>query len=351
MGFSFPHFSPTQVKIPPIDVPEGLSLLRMDQDLTFADLIATRLLPRYRNTVMNSKTTPDRVGGEAEQLSRDEADRLYRATGAIVDPGAVLADFIARSRAFRQAHGGLLDIAYGDGPDETMDIFLPASPGAAMKVHVFIHGGYWYQFGKDEWSFIAEALTAAGAIVIVPRYSLCPAVKISDITHQMQAMLCWVWHNIAAHGGDPGQIFVSGHSAGAHLALELHCPDWQAGRYLPADLLKGMTLISGLYDLRPIRSSYVQAHVRLSAAEAEACSPLLRIRPSATPLIVALAQEDPPGFHSQAASLVARWTACGNDLIMVAANGQNHLTELFELSRPGGILSEAIMAQMGLSQT
>ena len=299
---------------------------------------------------MSNTINPDAALGAPLALTREDADRLYRATGAVADPGAVMADFIARSHVFRERHPGILDIAYGAGEDEVLDIFLPRHAEGLAPVHIFIHGGYWYQFGKDEWSFVAEALTASGAIVVVPRHALCPAVGIADIVRQMQAMLAWLWHHIGQHGGDRERMFVSGHSAGGHLAMELHLTDWQACHGLPADMLKGVAVISGLYDLRPLIHSYVQAHIGLSEHEARQLSPLLRIGPSATPLIIAVAQADPPGFHGQAAQLAGLWRAQGNPLRLIDVDDRNHLTELYELSCPDGVLARAIGAQMGLAE-
>ncbi len=293
-------------------------------------------------------STPGIAPGEPPRLTREEADLRYRATGPIADPGALLADFIARSTADREGHAGVLGLRYGADDDQTLDIFLPRGGGAGAPVHIFIHGGYWYQFGKDEWSFTAEALAEAGAIVVVPRYALCPKVGIADIVQQMRTMLAWIWENIGAHGGDRDRIFVSGHSAGGHLAMELLLTDWAADFGLPADILKGVAAISGLYDLRPIRASYVQEQIALTEEDAERLSPLLRIDRAQTPLIVAVAESDPEGFHLQWSQLIERWTELGGAPVSIHLAGHDHLTELYELGLADGVLANAIRTQMGL---
>ena len=94
-----------------------------------------------------------------------------------------------------------LDVRYGGGPNEHLDIFPAAQPDA--PVLVFIHGGYWRALDKRDHSFVAPAFTREGVCVVVPNYALCPAVTIPQITMQMVQALAWTWRNIARHGGDP----------------------------------------------------------------------------------------------------------------------------------------------------
>lgn len=296
---------------------------------------------------MTASNNPDVRIGEEPPLTRERVDQLYRATGNIDDPGALMEGFIAESRAYREGQGGLLDMAYGAHPDERLDIFMPDNPAGA-PVHIFIHGGYWYQFGKDEWSFIANALNRAGAMVVIPRYTLCPDATIEQILQQMRAMLRWVWQNIADHNGDPDRIYVSGHSAGGHLATELLLTDWSAHDELPVNVIKGVTAISGLYDLRPLVHSYVQEHISLSADEAAALSPLLHLRATTIPLILTVSQEDPQGFHTQMDEFAVQWAQSGNEVHTMEVAGRNHLTVLHDMANPDGLLAKAIQKQMGL---
>lgn len=105
-----------------------------------------------------------------------------------------------------------LDQAYGGLPAERLDIFPAAASGA--PVLVFIHGGYWRALDKADQAFIAPSFTANGAAVVVPNYSLCPAVGIEQIALQMTRVVAWVWRHAAEFGGDPQRIVVAGHSAG-----------------------------------------------------------------------------------------------------------------------------------------
>lgn len=284
-------------------------------------------------------------------LSKEQVDVQYRAIGGIADPAAIMADFMERSRHFRETAPARLDLAYGLHPDERLDIFLPRSDVQGLAaVHIFIHGGYWYQFGKDEWSFIAEALTAAGAIVVIPRYSLCPTVGLDEIVQQMRTMLRWTWHNIGTFGGDPEQISVSGHSAGGHLAAMLLFTDWSRGHDLPTSPITGVTSISGLYDLRPLLDSYVQEHLRLSVEDAARLSPVLHVASRPSALLLAVAGGDPSGFHEQCDDFARRCNDVGYALDRMLLPDRDHLSILETLARPDGTLARAVLEQIAQSR-
>ena len=126
------------------------------------------------------------------------------------------ASALTRERASRR-----LDLRYGDGPLQTLDLFL--SPRDKAPVLLFIHGGYWRSMDKSEHSFLAASFVADGAMVVMPNHGLCPAVSMETIALQMVQAVAWTVRHAALYGGDPRRIVVAGHSAGAHLAAMLLC--------------------------------------------------------------------------------------------------------------------------------
>lgn len=181
------------------------------------------------------------------------------------------------SAAARNEGRGLIDVSYGHGAGETLDIF-PAPRKAGQPpapVLVFIHGGWWRSLDKSDHSFIAPPFVERGACVVVPNYALCPAVTIPEITLQMVRALAWVYRHIGAHGGDPHRITVVGHSAGGHLAAMMLACDWSlVGDDLPLALVKNALGMSGLYDLEPVmHTPSVQVSLRLSAQQVAMASP------------------------------------------------------------------------------
>ncbi|MGE0348049.1 alpha/beta hydrolase [Hydrogenophaga sp.] len=181
------------------------------------------------------------------------------------------------SAAARQSGRALIDVSYGHGAGETLDIFpaqrKPGSPPA--PVLVFIHGGWWRSLDKSDHSFIAPPFVQRGACVVVPNYALCPAVTVPQITLQMVLALAWVYRHIGAHGGDPDRITVVGHSAGGHLAAMMLACDWtRLGDDLPVSLVKNALAMSGLFDLEPImHTPSVQASLHLTPQQVAMASP------------------------------------------------------------------------------
>ncbi len=162
-------------------------------------------------------------------------DAQYNNRARVHEHPEILARWSRASALSRDSLSRRIDVAYGSGPAEKLDIFPTTSANA--PVLVFIHGGWWRTLDKSEQSFIAPAFVHAGAMVVLPNYDLCPKVGIDDIAMQMVRALAWIWRNAALYGGDPNRIVVAGHSAGGHLASMVLCCDWKAvGNDLPKEL-------------------------------------------------------------------------------------------------------------------
>ena len=241
----------------------------------------------------------------------------------------------ALSAQVRQEQACLLDIAYGDAPSETLDIF-PGN-GAQQSVLVFIHGGYWRSLDKADHSFVAPAFTRQGVCVVVPNYALCganSAVTVEDITMQMVRCLVWVYQNIGLYGGDRRRITVAGHSAGGHLAAMMVACLWKAvNAKLPTKLVKNAMSISGLHDLAPImQSPYLQTDLKLTPSQVQRCSPAYFGKPP-VPLLAVCGGDESSEFIRQNALIQTAW---GERSVPVceALPGRNHFSILEAFCTP-----------------
>ena len=196
------------------------------------------------------------------------------------------------------------NVAYGSGPDETLDLFFPAAVAGACPVHLFVHGGYWRANRKEGYSFVAGPLTEAGAIAAVMDYSLMPAARMATLVDQVRRAAAWLAAHAADFGGDRRRLSASGHSAGGHLASFLAARGADEAAPPPVTV-RALLLVSGIYDLAPIRQSFLQAELALTTAEAAAFSPLSAEQLEGPQRIVAVGGGETAPFHAQAAALGA----------------------------------------------
>jgi arylformamidase len=237
-----------------------------------------------------------------------------------------------------------LDLRYGDMPGETLDLFpAPRGDGRCM---MFIHGGYWRSLDKKDFSFLAPAWVDAGVSLAVVNYDLCPKVTIEEIVRQMLRASRWLWLNAAHYGIDRDRLYVSGHSAGGHLAAMLMCALWPAfDARLPKDLWKGAVAISGLYDLRPLlQVDFLQQDLRLDEAAATRVSPAFMPPATRAPVMSCVGGDESGEFLRQNRLLGERWRAAfAGDVPMP---GKNHFSVCDGLAEPSSPLFQAALGLM-----
>jgi arylformamidase len=286
--------------------------------------------------------------GETVFLGYDQAalDREYNNSGKIPNAAEYLAWYPGESARTRETLPARLDLRYGPQPGETLDLFLPESPGP-WPVHVFVHGGYWRSLDKQDFSFVARGLQPAAVLVAVVNYALIPTVDMDELVRQVRASVAWLHRNVAALGGDPDNITVSGHSAGGHITAMLMSTDWPAFAGLPADVVKAGCGISGLYDLEPIRLSYLNEVLKLTPETARHNSPVHYPPARSGPLLLAVGGLEGPEYHRQGEELAAVWRTRRLPCQALDMPSHNHFSILAELEDPGTTLSRLLLRQMG----
>lgn len=254
---------------------------------------------------------------------------------------AHLAAYRRASERTRQTLRGVRDLAYGDHPDERLDLYLPPEGEGPFPVHVFVHGGYWRAFSKLDYAFVADAVTAHGAIAAIIDYSLMPKARMATLVGQARRAVAWLAQNVGRWGGDPAAVSASGASAGAHLASFL------AGRGVgeaaaPELPVRSLLLVSGIYDLDPITSSFLQPEIGLTAAEVAAWSPLTAA-PVPGPLVdIVVGADETPPFLSQGRAFAERLAAAGVESRFATLPGENHMSIAMALGTPGSALAERL---------
>ena len=258
----------------------------------------------------------------------------------------ILDRWAADSAAVRAAGSSRLDIEYGPSERERLDIFPADADGPVL---VFIHGGYWRSLDKDAHSFLAPAVNASGADLVTIGYPLAPQATMDEIVAAVGRSFAWLWREGAEHGLDRDRIFVSGHSAGGHLTASMMSEDWPArDPSLPADLIKGGCAISGLYDLEPIRLTFLNEDIRLDAEMARRQSPIHRVPERAVPLILVVGESESTEFHRQQRDYAAAWAGAGHGVTDIIAPGADHFSVLDSMTDSESSLFRALGGLIGI---
>ena len=238
-----------------------------------------------------------------------------------------------------------LDLAFGPDPAERLDVFPCTSEGAPL--YVFIHGGYWYSLDKSDYSYVAEGMRPHGVVTAVNNFGLAPAYDMDAIVRQNRAALAWLWRHARDFGADPARIYACGHSAGGHLAAMLLATDWPAlAPDLPADLVKGACAIAGLFDLEPVRLSYLNEKLHLSATQVARHSPILQRYPARAPLLLVVAADESDEFHRQSAEMAALWRSLGYPTDLIVPQDLDHFSVADQLGQADCALVRRQLADM-----
>ena len=253
-------------------------------------------------------------------MDRPALDAAYNNTAAVGQArrDRYVADWSVRSDAFRRARDGRLDV-------------FPCGAAGAPTL-VYIHGGYWQMNDKEPYAFLGEALLPAGFNLALVEYTLAPAARLDAIVAEVRSAVAWVIEHAKEHGGDPGRVFVAGHSAGGHLTA-LAMDDARVA---------GGVAISGIYDLEPIRLNYLNDKLGLDAEEAERNSPIRHLPEQASPLVVTVGLGELPELIRQSEEYAAAWQRRGLDGRYVPLASHDHFSILEELAQPGGALLAAL---------
>jgi acetyl esterase/lipase len=265
-------------------------------------------------------------------MTQAELDRAYDNRAHVKDSAAILARWAEESAALYRTAPVLRDLRYGPGPRHRLDVFPASTPGRPTLF--YIHGGYWQWCDKEDECFVARGPLAHGINVAIVEYTLCPETSLDGIVAEIHAALDWLTPRLGDLGAGPAPVIVAGSSAGAHLAAMV------MGR---ADV-GGALLVSGGYDLEPIRLSRFNAAIGMDAACADRNSPIRRLPVRAGPVCFAVGADELPEKIRQTDEYHAAWTAAGLSGWLMHVDGADHFTIMDELAEPDGRLTQAVLS-------
>jgi acetyl esterase/lipase len=263
------------------------------------------------------------------KMSQEERDLGLNNGLAVAGSADIIADWEARSADMRKRYPVHLDLRYGPRERNRID-FLKARDEAPTLL--FIHGGYWQNRAKENFALFAEGPLAYGINVALIGYTLAPDATLDQIVAEIHAGIDFLAKQLPALGGDTKGIVVSGWSAGGHLtAMALTHPFVRAGM-----------AISGIYDLEPIRHSYLNAKLSLDEAASRRNSPMMVPGGPMKPLSLMVGAAELPLLRRQTADFAGHRARYGLPVTYEEIAGADHFSIMNEIASPHGRITRLI---------
>ncbi len=277
-------------------------------------------------------------------LDQATLDKEYNARETVPDIDPFLADYARLSAEARDDLDCHLDISFGPGAEETVDIF-PAGPNA--PVFVFIHGGYWRMLSKNESSFMAPNFVSRGIAIAAVNYTLRPHATLDEIVAEVRRCIAWLYRNGSDHGIDPERIYVGGSSAGGHLTGVVVADGWQDEFGVPSNVVKGGVPLSGLLDMEPVQLCFVNDWLNADKEMAARNNPQNFIPENGCPLVVSYGGLETGEFKRQSEDFAAAWRAQGGDADCFETGHCHHFDLPLELCKSDSVLSKKVFDLIG----
>ncbi|XQW84776.1 alpha/beta hydrolase [Thalassotalea piscium] len=296
-------------------------------------------------------------------LSQHQLTEQYSPSSCVDDINVYIDAYIKQSKkAKEQAIEDklvLTDLKYASSNDTRLDLYLPKNhqhnKTQKRKLQVYIHGGYWQELSKEESCFAALNFQAHDYYFAVLNYSLAPNTSLTGIVEQVRQAIAWLYSHAATYGYDKDEIYLSGSSAGAHLAIMMLNTDWTyylnvTQEQTKLSPVKGICAVSGIYDLSPIVQTYINEPLLLTSSEVLNNSPLLFNMANAdeTPckLIICYGENETSEFKRQSQAFTDKLMALGYQVACHEIIGRNHFDVILDLCHPSSWLFTQVLKQM-----
>jgi arylformamidase len=252
----------------------------------------------------------------------------------------------SESERVRASLGQPRRVAYGATAHEMLDIYPTGKPNAPIAV--FVHGGAWRAGEAKNSAYGAETFVRAGAHFLVLDFInvIESGGDLMPMIEQVRRSVAWAARNAASFGGDPDRIYITGHSSGAHLGGCVLITDWEKDFGLPRDTVKGATLCSGMYDLKPARLSKRSDYVKFTDATEDALSTQRHLGRINCPVTLLYGTLETPEFQRQSREFAAALKVAGKPVRLIVAENYNHFEIGETLNNPYGPFGRAALEMM-----
>lgn len=284
---------------------------------------------------------------------KSPADQAYFLDMEEADTRAVLDRYALESQSVRALSGSTLDQSYGPHPRDVLEIFLPEETAATGPVPcvVFVHGGWWKGGCPQDRAMLAPAFTARGYGFASIGYPLAPEASLRDIVSSVKAGLAWLREHGPTYGLDMRNFLLVGNSAGGHLAAMLGAEACLRSLGIAPKNLKGLCLLSGLYDLAPLRETFADTWLRLDDDAIHDLSPVRSLPPATVPIFLGLGAREPSGFDLQRHLYADCLARAGHQFSLETIPGKNHFEVIEDIGTPGAVPFEFNLRQLERKET
>lgn len=285
------------------------------------------------------------------QLPKTGFAEIYNPRLASHDVDGTLKRYVKRSSEAREKLSASAivsnDLRYGAGPLQTLDLYRPTKAYAKHPMVLFIHGGYWRGLDKHDHSFVVPPLIDAGAIVANVNYDLCPQISLSEMVCQIVEAIRFCNKRAVDWGATDEKVVLIGHSAGAHLSARvLNQPVDDEG--LPADLIRSIAAISGIYEPEIILNLDVNDEAQITLEDAAQNDCLSVLPGGAAQFAIWAGSQEPQGWIDQSQAYASLTKKAGLETHLFEEEQTDHFTVLEKAFQIGSIGWEAIQDISGL---
>lgn len=227
-------------------------------------------------------------------------------------------------------------VQFGGDAQQRLIVLRPrgATVDARLPVILFIHGGGWARGRPEDYAFIGRSFAPKGFVVVDAGYRLGDSGKYPAMLADSAAALAWTHRNIATLGGDPGKIYLMGHSAGAYNAVMLALDrQWTDAAGVPTSALHGVVALAGPYDFLPLDGTDVERAFG-DAGDLAATQPINFLRPDAPPMLLVTGEADTTVKPRNTRALAAGLAAAGGSVQTAYYAGMDHSDPLVALAAP-----------------
>lgn len=273
--------------------------------------------------------------------SQEELNRNFDQRGWISNAEEIIARYLSRSAATGRKFAAKQYYSYGNHADEKLTVFRSQTKAPA-PLAIFVHGGAWRNFTKDDYLFVAETFVPAAFHTAVLNFSKLPMASLPDVVDQVRRGITWIHDNAALLGADPEAIVLAAQSSGAHLSAMALAQLGSVG-FDFGQIVRSAFLVSGPYDLEPVMLSARGSYVKLDHSEVRRFSPVYNADAIACPVYVAYAEFDTDEFKRQSLAFASALRGAGKLEACREFAGLNHFELMEQFGDPQSQLAQTVV--------